>query len=144
MSISGWLEQRWLRHDAAYDRQVYRFMGKVIAERAVFLGFGCKAFIYSMMARYLDRPSDLPPVPVGYAIAYKMENRCAVVMAREPYRTIMAAARWWDLHRWWLEKQLIKLGMYRSPIEADYYENYRFDPPDLWGTPIRRHEKHLA
>lgn len=143
MSLAYWFEKRWLREGAAYDLQVYRFMGKIISERAVFTGFGCKAFIYSMMARYMDRPSDLPPVPAGYAPAYKMENRCAVVMAREPYRTVMALAHWWDWHRYWLEEQLIKLGMYRSAVEADYYQNYRFDPPDLWGTPLRKHEAHL-
>lgn len=37
---------------------------------------------------------------------------------------------------------LIRQGFLRSAVEGDWFYNFRFDPPDLWGTPVRRHERH--
>jgi hypothetical protein len=146
MNLTYRLEQRWVKPGAAYDLQTYRFLGKIISARAVFRFPGCKAFLYSTLRSSAERDTSMPipAVPEGYAPAYKLMDRAAIVMAREPYRTVLAIARWWEWHRYCLEELGIRLGLLRSPIEADYYENYRFDPPDLWGTPLRRHEEHLA
>lgn len=37
---------------------------------------------------------------------------------------------------------LIRQGFLRSAVEGDFFCNFRFDPPDLWGTPVRRHERY--
>jgi hypothetical protein len=73
----------------------------------------------------------------------KCQNRHALLVTYPQLAWLGRFLIWWAYHRWWLEEQLIKLGILRSPVEADYFENYRFDPPDLWGTPLRRHEAHL-
>lgn len=77
------------------------------------------------------------------AIIGKCEDRHAVVVVPRrwalPARAILA----WRRHRWILEEALIRLGILRSPVECDYYQNYRFDPVTLWGSPLRKHEQHF-
>lgn len=79
-----------------------------------------------------------------FRIVGKEESRDAVIVTPIRWAWVARLCLWWyRRHRWWLEEQLIRFGFYRSPVEADYYENYRFDPPSLWGSPLRRHEQHL-
>jgi hypothetical protein len=74
------------------------------------------------------------------AIVGKCQDRHAVVVVPRHWALAARAILAWRQHRWLIEEFFIRIGLYRSPVEGDWYENYHFDPPDLWGTPIRRHE----
>jgi hypothetical protein len=80
---------------------------------------------------------------IGWKVVGKAESRCAAIVAKGWRYYAAKALWWWRRHRWTPWEWGIRLGLLRSPIEADYYQNFRFDPPDLWGTPIRKHEEYL-
>lgn len=79
----------------------------------------------------------------GWKMVGKAESRNAVIVARGWRWYAAKALWWWRWHRWIPWEWGIKIGLLRSPIEGDYYRNFRFDPPDLWGTAPRAHERHL-
>jgi hypothetical protein len=45
---------------------------------------------------------------------------------------------------WYAVVALIRCGLFRAPYEGAFFHEHRFDPPDLWGSPITRHERGYA
>lgn len=72
-----------------------------------------------------------------------------VAMSRDA--TVWVPGRWY----WYAKLELflaaclsfaficfIRTGLIRAPYEGAFFHEYRFDPPDLWGSPIRRHDNY--
>lgn len=39
---------------------------------------------------------------------------------------------------------VIRTGLIRASVEGAWFHEFRFDPPDLWGSPIRRHDHYVG
>lgn len=68
-----------------------------------------------------------------YRVVCKAWSRHAIVVVPRAWLPLARAALWIRMHRHDLKEAAIRIGLYRSPTEGDWYANYRFAPCDLWG-----------